>query len=81
MRGTWVAQSVKRPTLAQVMISQFVSLSPAIDSVLTAHSLLWILGLPLSLALPHLYSVSLPKIKSNIEKIKINKKYIQLTKK
>ena len=26
--GTWVAQSVKRPTSAQVMISRFVSLSP-----------------------------------------------------
>ena len=26
--GTWVAQSVKHPTSAQVMISQFVSLSP-----------------------------------------------------
>ena len=35
----WVAQSVKRPTLAQVMISWFVSLSPASDSVLTAQSL------------------------------------------
>ena len=38
-RGTWVAQSVKRPTLAQVMISQFMSLSPASGSVLTAQSL------------------------------------------
>ena len=38
-RGTWVAQSVERPTLAQVMISQFVSLSPASGSVLTARSL------------------------------------------
>ena len=37
--GAWVAQSVKRPTLAQVMISQFVSSSPALDSVLTARSL------------------------------------------
>ena len=27
--GTWVAQLVKRPTLAQVMTSQFVSSSPA----------------------------------------------------
>ena len=38
-RGSWVTQSVKRPTLAQVMISQFVSLSPAAGSVLTARSL------------------------------------------
>ena len=38
-RGSWVAQSVKRPTSAQVMISPFVSLSPASGSVLTAQSL------------------------------------------
>ena len=38
-RGTWVAQSVKRPTLAQVMISQSVSSSPTSGSVLTAQSL------------------------------------------
>ena len=37
-RGTWVAQSVKHPTSAQVMISWFVSLSPASGSVLTAQS-------------------------------------------
>ena len=37
--GAWVAQSVKHPTLAQVMTSQFMSLSPTLDSVLTAHSL------------------------------------------
>ena len=39
LRGAWVAQSVKRPTLAQVMISGFVSSSPASGSVLTAQSL------------------------------------------
>ena len=39
MRGAWVAQSVRRPTSAQVMISQFVSLSPALGSVLTTQSL------------------------------------------
>ena len=38
-RGTWVAQSVKRPTLAQVMISQLVSSNPMLGSVLTAWSL------------------------------------------
>ena len=37
--GAWVAQSVKRPTSAQVMISQFVSSSPTSGSVLTAQSL------------------------------------------
>ena len=38
-RGTWVAQSVKCPTSAQVTISRFVSSSPASGSVLTAQSL------------------------------------------
>ena len=37
--GTWVAQSVERPTSAQVMISLSVSLSPTLGSVLTAQSL------------------------------------------
>ena len=35
----WVAQSVKRPTLAQVTISQSMGLSPTSGSVLTAQSL------------------------------------------
>ena len=34
-----MAQSVKHLILAQVMISQLVGLSPALVSVLTAHSL------------------------------------------
>ena len=38
-RGAWVAQLVKRPTLAQVMISQSVSSSLTLGSVLTAQSL------------------------------------------
>ena len=38
-RGTWVARSVKRPALAQVMIWQFTLLSPASGSALTAQSL------------------------------------------
>ena len=37
--GPWVAQSVKLPTSARVMISQFMSLSPASDSLLIAGSL------------------------------------------
>ena len=37
--GTWVAQSVERPTSAQVMISQFVSSSPTSGFMLTAQSL------------------------------------------
>ena len=39
MRGAWVAQSVKHLTSAQVMISQFLSSSPTLGSVLTAQSL------------------------------------------
>ena len=38
-RGTWVAQLVKRPTSAQVMISQFVSSGPTSGSVLSSQSL------------------------------------------
>ena len=33
-RDAWVVQSVKRPTSPQVMISQFVSLSPTSGSLL-----------------------------------------------
>ena len=39
LRGAWMAQSVEHPTSAQVMISQFVGLSPTSGSVLTAQSL------------------------------------------
>ena len=38
-RGAWVAQLVKRPTLAQVMISRFMGSSPTLGSVLIAQSL------------------------------------------
>ena len=60
-RGAWVAQSVEHPTLAQVMISWFVSLSLTSGSVLMARSLVTasILCLPLSLPLPRSWSVSL----------------------
>ena len=37
--GTWVAQLVKSPTSAQVVISQFMNLSPTSGSMLTAQSL------------------------------------------
>ena len=37
--GAWVVQSVKHLTSAQLMISQFVGLSPVLDFVLTAQSL------------------------------------------
>ena len=49
-----MAQLVKRPTLAQVMISLSVSSSPASGSVLTAQSLEPALdSVSLSLPLPH----------------------------
>ena len=38
-RGAWVAQSVKHPTSAQVMISRLVGLSPTAGSVLKPQSL------------------------------------------
>ena len=38
-RGAWVAQSVKRPTLAQVMILRSMSSSPTWGSGLMAQSL------------------------------------------
>ena len=41
-----------RPTLAQVMISRFVSSSPALGSPLTAQSLIGILFLSLALVAP-----------------------------
>ena len=65
-RGTWVAQSVKRPTLGFGSghdlrvheFSQFVSSSPSSGSVLTVLSLLGILSLLLSLC-PYLSTRSL----------------------
>ena len=59
--GAWVTQLVKRPTSAQVMISCFVSSSPASGSVLTAGSLEPAsdsVSPSLSLPLPYLYSAS-----------------------
>ena len=47
--AAWVAQLVEHLTSAQIMISQFVSSSPASGSVLRAWSPLWILDLPLPL--------------------------------
>ena len=53
-RGAWVAQSVKRlierlMISAEVMISQLVSSSPTLGSVLTAQSLLGIVSVCLHL--------------------------------
>ena len=61
-RGAWAAQLVKCPTLAQVMISQSVGLSPALGSVLTVWSLEPAsdsVSPSLSLPLPHSCSFSI----------------------
>ena len=64
-RGTWVAQSVKWLTLAQVMISGFMSLSPL--SVLTAQSLKSALdSVSPSLSVPPLLMLCLCLSKINI---------------
>ena len=68
MRGIWVAQLVKRPTSAQVMISQFVHSSPASGSVLTDKSLEPAsdsVSPPLSLPLPCSFSLSFSLSKIN----------------
>ena len=64
-RGAWVAQSVKRPTSAQVRISQFVSSSSVLGSVLTAQSLEPLLDsvFPL-LSAPLLHSWSISSLKN-----------------
>ena len=75
-RDAWVAQSVKRPTSAQVMISGFVSSSPALGSVLTAQSLE-----PVSDSVSPSLSLTLPRscsdshcLVNNLKKKKIKKK-------
>ena len=67
-----MAQSVKRPTSAQVMILQFLSLSPMLGSVLTAQKLEPASGSvsPSLSAFPHLHSVSLSKINKHVKKKK-----------
>ena len=52
-RGTWVAQLVKYPSSAQVMILQLVSSGPTLGSLLSAQSPLRILSLSLPLLLLH----------------------------
>ena len=66
--GAWEAQSVKRPTSAEVMILWFVGSSPVSGSVLAARSPepAWDSVSPsLSLPLPCWYSVSLCLSKIN----------------
>ena len=69
-----MAQSVRRPTLAQVMISQFVSSRPVWSSVLTAQTLELSsdsVSPLLSLPLLRMCSLSLSEIDKH-QKIKIN---------
>ena len=73
--GAWVAQSVERPTSAQVMISQFVGSSPTSGCMLTAQSLepAWdsvSLSLSLCPSPTHTLSHSLSLSKINIKKKK-----------
>ena len=72
--GAWVAQSVKRPTLAQVMISRFVGSNPTSRSVLMAQrlepasdSVSPSLSAPPLLILAHSHSLSL-KNKQTLKK-------------
>ncbi len=65
MRGAWVAQSVERPTSAQVTISRSVSSSPASGSGLMAQSLEPAsdsVSLSLCPSPVHALSLSVPKI-------------------
>ena len=72
--GTWVAQSVERPTSAWVMISRLVSSSPASGSVLTAQSLEPALdSVSLSLSLSLSLSMPLPTCALSLSLSKINK--------
>ena len=66
--GAWVAQSVKCPASAQVVISRPVSSSPVSGSVLTAQSLEPAsdsVSPPLSLSAPPPLELSLPLSKIN----------------
>ena len=70
-RGAWVAQSVKRPTSAQVMISRSVSSSPALGSGLTAQSLEPVLDSVSPSLCPsptHALSLSVSKINKTLKK-------------
>ena len=68
--GAWVAQSLKHPISAQVMISRFVGWSPASGSVLTAQSLEHASdSVSPSLSVPSLLSLSPSKINKHLKKI------------
>ena len=66
-----MAQSVERLTLAQVVISRFMSLSPVSGSVLTAQSLVPASeSVSSSFSIPPLFVLSLCLSKMNIQKFK-----------
>ena len=72
--GAWVAQSVKRPTSAQVTISWSVSSSPALGSGLMAQSLEPASdSVSLSLCPSPIHALSLSVSKINVKK-KLKKK-------
>ena len=75
LRGAWVAQSVKHPTSAQVMISWFVGLSPASCSVLIGQSLDSALhSVSPSFCPSHTHALSLSlRSKETLKEIKTNK--------
>ena len=69
--GTWVVHLVKSPTLAQVMISRFVSSTPTLGSMLTVRGLLGILSFFLSLCPSPIFSLSaslLPSLSLSLSK-------------
>ena len=83
-RGTWVAQSFKHPTSAQVMVSWFMSSSSASGSRLTAQTLVpasdsisLSLSLSLSLCVPPLLRLRLSLSKINVKKILKTWSYIE----
>ena len=63
-----VAQSVKCPTSAQIMISWFMSWSPPSGSLLSVQSLLQLFCPSLSLCTPHWFSVSISLNIINLKK-------------
>ena len=74
-----MAQSVERPTSAQVMISRFMSLSPASGSVLTAQSLEPVSdSVSPSFSAPPLFMLSLSLLKINTKEILKRKKMTYL---
>ena len=80
LRVALVAQSVKRPTSAQIMISWFLGLSPMLGSVLTARSLAPALdSMSTSVSSPHPFTLSLNlSLSRSLALSKINIKKIKL---